>query len=64
MVKSLKNKKIISFNISIRKFKNTYLHVFWDLITSLLNPWEFDQYFNNQNFNLWKLMINYSGIER
>jgi hypothetical protein len=38
---------------------NMYLHAFWDLITSLLNPWESDQYSNNdQFFNSWELIVN------
>jgi hypothetical protein len=45
-------KKTYRLVFPYEKIKNkTYLHAFLDLITILLNPKEFDQYFNNQNFN-------------
>jgi hypothetical protein len=48
--------------------KNMYLHVFLDLITSLLKPFELDLYFKNTNFffqlvyvimNLYIIHISY-----
>jgi len=40
---------MVWFNISYLYIKilKIFLHVVLDVITSLLNPWELDQYFNN-----------------
>jgi len=44
MAKCLKNAKKIVLYFTL-KIKNMFLYIFWDLITSLLKPWEFDLYF-------------------